>query len=85
MMIVCGSPAARDDEEFTARANGGDWRIAWHPPTGAPPGNGHGANGFCVTVERGLCSSATTASTGVGRVAGLKAMSPGSRLCAGRS
>ena len=22
---------ARDEEEFTARFNGGDWIVAWHP------------------------------------------------------
>lgn len=25
--------------------------MAWHPPGDAPPGQPHGANGFCVTTE----------------------------------
>ena len=31
-------------------SNGGDWRMAWHPPDHAPPGRPHGANAFCVTA-----------------------------------
>jgi len=42
---------AGDLEEVAVPANGGDWRMAWHPPGSAPPGQPHGANAFCVTVD----------------------------------
>lgn len=42
---------AGDLEEVTVPANGGDWRMAWYPPGDAPPGQPHGANGFCVTTD----------------------------------
>jgi ADP-ribose pyrophosphatase YjhB (NUDIX family) len=32
-------------------ANGGDWRVAWHPAGPAPAGQPHGANAFCVTAR----------------------------------
>jgi len=41
---------ACDLEELAGVANGGDWRMAWHPPDEAPPGKPHGANAFCVTT-----------------------------------
>jgi len=41
---------AADFEETPVPANGGDWRMAWHPPGEAPPGLPHGANAFCVTA-----------------------------------
>ena len=47
---VLANCAARDDEEFVVRSNGGDWLIAWHSPTAAPTGTPHGANAFCVTA-----------------------------------
>jgi ADP-ribose pyrophosphatase YjhB (NUDIX family) len=37
---------APDGEEIPV----GDWRMAWHPPPGVPPGLPHGANAFCVTT-----------------------------------
>jgi ADP-ribose pyrophosphatase YjhB (NUDIX family) len=42
---------ACDLEEVAVPANGGDWRMAWHPPGDAPPGQPHGANAFCVTAD----------------------------------
>ena len=44
---------ASDFEEVPVPANGGDWRMAWHPP-GRRPGRvkPHGANAFCVTGRR---------------------------------
>jgi ADP-ribose pyrophosphatase YjhB (NUDIX family) len=42
---------ASDLEEIPVPANGGDWRMAWHPPGDAPPGRPHGANAFCVTPD----------------------------------
>jgi ADP-ribose pyrophosphatase YjhB (NUDIX family) len=41
---------AGDLEEVAVPAHGGDWRLAWHPPGDAPPGQPHGANAFCVTT-----------------------------------
>ena len=29
---------ALDGEEVPAPGNGDDWRLAWHPPPSAPPG-----------------------------------------------
>ena len=43
-------PIALDGEEVPAPANGDDWRMEWHPPPSAPPGQPHGANGH----EKGL-------------------------------
>jgi len=45
---------ARDGEEFAVRSNGGDWLIAWNSPITVPAGKAHGANGFCVTADRGV-------------------------------
>jgi ADP-ribose pyrophosphatase YjhB (NUDIX family) len=45
---------AEDREEFAVRSNGGDWLVAWHPPTAVPEGTPHGANGLCVTEDRGV-------------------------------
>jgi NUDIX domain len=42
---------ASDGEEVRVPASGGDWRMAWHPPPNAPPGQPHGANAFCVTAD----------------------------------
>lgn len=42
---------ASDLEEVAVPANGGDWRMAWHPRGDAPPGQPHGANAFCVTAD----------------------------------
>ncbi len=42
---------APDGEEVRAPSNGDDWRLAWHPPPAAPPGEPHGANAFCVTAD----------------------------------
>ena len=42
---------ASDLEEVTVPANGGDWRMAWHPRADAPPGQPHGASAFCVTTD----------------------------------
>jgi hypothetical protein len=47
---VLGEIAA-DLAELAVPANGGDWRMAWHPPGDAPPGQPHGANAFCVTAD----------------------------------
>jgi 8-oxo-dGTP pyrophosphatase MutT (NUDIX family) len=43
---------ASDLEELALPQNGGDWRMAWHPPAEVPPGQPHGANAFCVTGGR---------------------------------
>jgi ADP-ribose pyrophosphatase YjhB (NUDIX family) len=48
-MLEC--TVARDSEEIAVRSNGGDWLIAWHPPTAVPEGIPHGANAFCVTAD----------------------------------
>jgi len=48
---VAMDTVARDGEEFAVRSNGGDWLIAWYPPTAAPAGLCHGANAFCVTTD----------------------------------
>ncbi len=48
-MIARASLVAHDGQEIPVQSNGGDWLIAWHPPTTAPPGEAHGANAFCVT------------------------------------
>ena len=45
---------ARDGEEFDVRANGGDWRTAWRPPTEVPGGTRHGSTGFCLTSHGGV-------------------------------
>jgi ADP-ribose pyrophosphatase YjhB (NUDIX family) len=42
---------ASDFEEMPVPANGGDWRMAWHPPGHVPAGRPHGANAFCVTAR----------------------------------
>ncbi len=42
---------ASDLEELPVPANDGEWRMAWHPPGDAPPGQPHGANAFCVTAD----------------------------------
>ena len=51
--VVVGStglgPIAVDFEETAVPANGGDWRMAWHPPGEVPDGLPHGAGAFCVT------------------------------------
>jgi 8-oxo-dGTP pyrophosphatase MutT (NUDIX family) len=44
------NPVARDGEEFTVRANDGDWAMAWSPPAVVPDGIPHGASAFCVTA-----------------------------------
>ena len=36
--------AVSDLEEIAVPANGGDWRMAWHPPGGALSGRPHGAS-----------------------------------------
>ncbi|HEY2520513.1 MAG TPA: NUDIX domain-containing protein, partial [Streptosporangiaceae bacterium] len=41
---------AADFEETAVPSNGGDWRMAWHPPGAVPPGLPHGANAFCVAA-----------------------------------
>src|SRR4051794_27667842 len=45
------SRAARDNEEFAVRSNGGDWLVAWHSPLTVPVGTAHGANAFCVAAD----------------------------------
>jgi ADP-ribose pyrophosphatase YjhB (NUDIX family) len=42
---------ASDFEEIPVPANGGDWRMAWHPAGEVPDGQPHGANAFCVTAR----------------------------------
>lgn len=42
---------AADREEMPVPADGGDWRMAWHPPVETPPGEPYEANAFCVTSE----------------------------------
>lgn len=42
---------ASDLEELPVPANDGAWRMAWHPPGDAPPGQPYGANAFCVTHD----------------------------------
>ncbi len=44
-------PIALDGEEVPVPANGGDWRMVWHPPAEVPPGRPHGANAYCVTGD----------------------------------
>jgi ADP-ribose pyrophosphatase YjhB (NUDIX family) len=50
-MTILGRTVARDSEEFAVRSNGGDWLVAWYPPTAVPEGIAHGANAFCVTAD----------------------------------
>lgn len=45
---------ARDGEEFSIVANGGEWRSAWYPPHAEPPGTNHGAAGLCFTPDGGI-------------------------------
>jgi 8-oxo-dGTP pyrophosphatase MutT (NUDIX family) len=42
---------APDFAEMTVPANGGDWRMAWHPAAIVPDGQPHGASAFCVTAR----------------------------------
>jgi hypothetical protein len=42
---------ATDFEEMPVPANGGGWRMAWHPPDPVPAGQSHGASAFCVTAR----------------------------------
>jgi len=49
--MVQPQAAAIDGEEFGVQANGGDWLIAWHPPTAVPDGQPHGASAWCVTED----------------------------------
>jgi ADP-ribose pyrophosphatase YjhB (NUDIX family) len=44
------APAA-DGEQLAIRSDGGDWLVAWHPPSTVPAGTPHGANAFCVTAK----------------------------------
>ena len=44
----------RDAEEWTVRSYGGEWTIAWCPPTAVPSGIANGANAFCLTADRGV-------------------------------
>jgi ADP-ribose pyrophosphatase YjhB (NUDIX family) len=46
--------AARDGEEFVIRSDAGDWMITWNSPPTPPVGKAHGANGLCVTADRGV-------------------------------
>jgi len=48
---MSGHSVACDGEEFAVRSNGGDWLIAWLPPTADPDGIAHGANAFCITAD----------------------------------
>jgi len=50
-MAMLEYAVARDGEEFAVHSNGGDWLIAWRPPTAVPEGIAHGANAFCVTAD----------------------------------
>jgi len=50
-MTMSGHSVACDGEEFAVRSNGGDWLIAWLPPTADPDGVAHGANAFCITAD----------------------------------
>jgi ADP-ribose pyrophosphatase YjhB (NUDIX family) len=54
MEIAMHRRVARDGEEFAVRSNGGDWLTAWHSPIAIPVGKVHGANGLCVTADRGV-------------------------------
>jgi ADP-ribose pyrophosphatase YjhB (NUDIX family) len=49
--VIAFGRVAPDGEEVPAPSNGDDWRLAWHPPASAPPGQPHGANAFCVTAD----------------------------------
>ena len=51
MSVTALGRMASDREEAPVPANGGQWRMAWHPPGEAPPGLPHGANAFCVTGD----------------------------------
>jgi ADP-ribose pyrophosphatase YjhB (NUDIX family) len=51
---TCHRTAARDGERMAIRSNGGDWSIAWFPPTMVPEGMRHGANVLCVAGDGGL-------------------------------
>jgi hypothetical protein len=46
--------AARDGERMAIRSHGGDWSIAWFPPTMVPEGMPHGANALCVAGDGGV-------------------------------
>jgi ADP-ribose pyrophosphatase YjhB (NUDIX family) len=45
---------ARDGEEFAVRPNGQYWLIAWDSPPTPPVGKVHGADGICLTADRGV-------------------------------
>ncbi len=50
--------AAQDGEEFRVLSNGGDWWIAWHPPTTVPMGKGSWSErAFCITANDGVVLS----------------------------
>jgi ADP-ribose pyrophosphatase YjhB (NUDIX family) len=49
--VIAFGRVALDGKEMPAPSNGDDWRLAWHPPASAPPGQPHGANAFCVTAD----------------------------------
>jgi 8-oxo-dGTP pyrophosphatase MutT (NUDIX family) len=53
---------ASDLEEVPVPADGGAWRMAWHPPGEPPPGRAHGANAFCVTSDGGVVLVSTDGS-----------------------
>ncbi|MGH3384567.1 MAG: NUDIX hydrolase [Nocardioidaceae bacterium] len=40
--------AAADGQEFAVHSAGQDLLVSWHPPTAAPDGRRHGAEGVCV-------------------------------------
>src|SRR3989442_800182 len=40
---------AADGVELPVVMGGQDWRVAWHPPPGSPPGTPHGAAAICLT------------------------------------
>jgi ADP-ribose pyrophosphatase YjhB (NUDIX family) len=50
MSTTALGPMAPDFADTPVPANGGDWRMAWHPPGIVPDGRPHGANAFCVTA-----------------------------------
>lgn len=51
--VTEGAHLAVDGEEFDVAANGGTWRLSWHP-SAAPDGTRHGAQGICLTADGDL-------------------------------
>ncbi len=46
-----------DGVEFLVPTDGQDWLVAWHPPTGPPPGRRHGSTALCLAAGRAVLVS----------------------------